>query len=138
MISSAIRVVAFVALSIPALSVAAQAQRAAGSGPELSDVQKTGKRIFQQRCSVCHAKVLGAPKQYGPALYGDMIEDNEGRIKQFIVEGSPGKMPGFKYGLDPSEIDAIIAYLKTVERPQKNPYMLTRRIYSYWKLFGRR
>jgi mono/diheme cytochrome c family protein len=121
MISSAIRIVVYMAFFVPALSVAAQAQRTASSGPELSGVQKTGKRIFQQRCSVCHAKNLGAPRQYGPALYGDMVEDNEGRIKQFIGEGSLGKMPGFKYGLEPSEIDAIVAYLKTVERPQKNP-----------------
>jgi hypothetical protein len=28
-------------------------------------------------------------------------------------------MPGFKYGLEPSEINAIVEYLKTVPRPAK-------------------
>jgi hypothetical protein len=28
-------------------------------------------------------------------------------------------MPGFKYGLKPAEIDAIVEYLKTVPKPAK-------------------
>jgi mono/diheme cytochrome c family protein len=29
-------------------------------------------------------------------------------------------MPGFKFGLQASEIDAIVEYLKTVPKPPKN------------------
>jgi mono/diheme cytochrome c family protein len=30
------------------------------------------------------------------------------------MQGVPNKMPAFRYGLQPAEIDAIIAYLKTL------------------------
>ena len=33
-----------------------------------------------------------------------------------IAEGSPN-MPGFKYHFTPAQIDAIVAYLKTVDAP---------------------
>jgi mono/diheme cytochrome c family protein len=36
-------------------------------------------------------------------------------IREYIRNGSK-KMPGFKYGLEPSEIDAIVEYLKTVPK----------------------
>jgi mono/diheme cytochrome c family protein len=37
-------------------------------------------------------------------------------IRDYIRNGSK-RMPGFKYGLEPSEIDAIVEYLKTVPKP---------------------
>jgi len=56
---------------------------------------------------------------YGTALYKDLVNGNEDAIKEMIRTGS-GKMPGFKLGLQPSEIDAIVEYLKTVPKPPKN------------------
>jgi len=56
---------------------------------------------------------------YGTALYKDLVNGNEDAIKEMIRSGS-GKMPGFKLGLQPSEIDAIVEYLKTVPKPPKN------------------
>ena len=56
---------------------------------------------------------------YGPALYKDLVNGSEDAIKEIIRSGS-GKMPGFKLGLQPSEIDAIVEYLKTVPKPPKN------------------
>ena len=37
-------------------------------------------------------------------------------MRQFISNGSP-RMPGFKYSLKPAEIDAIVAYIKTIPAP---------------------
>ena len=85
----------------------------------LNDVQKLGQRVFQQRCSICHAPARPGFQMYGPALYKDLVSGSEDAIKEMIRSGS-GKMPGFKLGLQPSEIDAIVEYLKTVPKPPKN------------------
>jgi mono/diheme cytochrome c family protein len=49
------------------------------------------------------------------------VEDNEDTIRETIMEGREGLMPGFKYGLARPEIDSIIEYLKTVKRPSSRP-----------------
>jgi mono/diheme cytochrome c family protein len=56
-------------------------------------------------------------KPYGPALNKGMVEGREGSVRYTIKEGEIGLMPGFRYALEPAEIDAIIEYLKTVENP---------------------
>jgi mono/diheme cytochrome c family protein len=85
----------------------------------LTETQKTGRRLFQQRCAVCHTPPMVISKQYGPALNADTILGREESIRSTIAEGEIGLMPGFKYTLEPSEINAIIKYLKTVEKPAK-------------------
>ena len=84
-----------------------------------TDVQKLGQRIFQQRCGICHEQARPGFQMYGPALYKDLVNGSEDAIKEMIRNGSV-KMPGFKLGLQPSEIDAIVEYLKTVPKPAKN------------------
>jgi len=37
-----------------------------------------------------------------------------------IANGTP-RMPGFRYDLKPAEIDAIIAYIKTIPAPAAAP-----------------
>jgi len=96
----------------------ARAQQTAPATP-LNDVQKLGQRVFQQRCGICHAPARPGFQMYGPALYKDLVNGNEDAIKEMIRSGS-GKMPGFKLGLQPSEIDSIVEYLKTVPKPPKN------------------
>lgn len=85
----------------------------------LNDTQKLGRRIFQQRCGVCHTQPTRTSPMYGPVLYKDIVEGNEDTIRQFIRSGS-ARMPGFKYGLEPMEINAIVEYLKTVPKPPKS------------------
>ena len=94
------------------------------SGAALTDTQKEGRRIFQQRCAICHTLPTVVSKRYGPALYKELVEDNEDNIRDTIAEGREGLMPGFKYGLTRAEIDSIVEYLKTVgrpDRPKSNP-----------------
>jgi mono/diheme cytochrome c family protein len=100
-----------------AISFSLRAQQS--SGPPLTDVQKDGRRIFQQRCAVCHSLPTVVSKRYGPALYKELVEDNEDNIRDAILEGREGLMPGFKYGLTRAEVDSIIEYLKTVNRPAR-------------------
>jgi mono/diheme cytochrome c family protein len=53
---------------------------------------------------------------YGPLLYREVIaERGDEAVREKIMDGS-SSMPGFKYSLKPSEIDSIVAYLKTVKK----------------------
>jgi mono/diheme cytochrome c family protein len=85
----------------------------------LSEIQKTGRRLFQQRCAVCHTPPMVISKSYGPALNTATMSGREDSVRTTIQEGESGLMPGFKYTLEPSEIDAIIKYLKIVPAPSK-------------------
>ncbi len=107
-----------VALAATIIPFAASAQQKDPAAP-LNATQKLGQRIYEQRCGVCHTIVIPAFPMYGPALYKDIIAGNEEGMRQIISEGLP-KMPGFKYSLQPSEIDAIIEYLKTLPKPPKS------------------
>jgi mono/diheme cytochrome c family protein len=100
---------------LPAIPL--RAQKAAAI--PLTDTQKEGRRIFQQRCAVCHTLPTVVSKRYGPALYKEMVEDNEDNIRDIILEGRDGLMPGFKTGLARSEIDSVVEYLKTASRPAR-------------------
>jgi mono/diheme cytochrome c family protein len=100
--------------------MAAPAQQSKPNTPvSLNDTQMLGRRIFQQRCAVCHTESTPGANRYGPVLYKELVDGNEDTIRDFIGNGSRGKMPGFKYGLESSEINAIVEYLKTVTRPAK-------------------
>ena len=99
--------------------LAASAQPQTNTEKPLSDVQKLGRRVFEQRCGICHAPPRPGFQMYGIALYKDLINGNEDAMKEYIRSGSD-RMPGFKLGLQPSEIDAIVEYLKTVPKPPKS------------------
>jgi mono/diheme cytochrome c family protein len=113
---SRVRWAILIFLGIFPLSVRAQQ---ASTEKSLNDVQKLGQRVFQQRCGICHAPARPGFQMYGPALHKDLVNGSEDAIKEMIRSGS-SKMPGFKLGLQPSEIDAIVEYLKTVPKPPKN------------------
>ena len=85
--------------------------------PQLSERELAGKKLFLQRCSICHMPPLNTPedpdpKPYGPKLNGFVRDQaTEDRARQAILNGTP-RMPGFQYGLSKGEIDLIIGYLK--------------------------
>jgi mono/diheme cytochrome c family protein len=103
----------------PLAASAQQASSNANSNGTLNDTQVLGRRIFQQRCAVCHTQSTPGARRYGPVIYKDLVDGNEDTIREFIRNGSTGKMPGFKYGLEPAEINAIVEYFKTVPRPPR-------------------
>ncbi|MBF8305159.1 MAG: Cytochrome c protein [Acidobacteria bacterium] len=103
-------------------ALAAEAQQASSSAA-LNEQQTMGKRLFTQNCRLCHtpemarAKDPTEGKSVGPSLkgvFGPPRSRPEVVVKTFIQQGIADKMPGFRYGLQPAEIDAIIAYLKTL------------------------
>lgn len=83
---------------------------------DLTKQELAGKKLFLQRCSICHLpRLYGDVAPYGPRLEAYFNQPGaEDRAQRAIREGGP-RMPGFKYGLKPSEIDEIIEYMKTMK-----------------------
>ena len=104
-------------------AVAVRAQTKADSAPattqKLSDQERRGEGLFLQRCSLCHLPrklKFGSPAVVGPSLSGQFktaTPEEMKTLKGFILKGGPD-MPGFQYGLDPKDVDDLIAYLKTL------------------------
>ena len=95
------------------LAAAAPAAHAQG---DLNETQLRGRQIFAQSCGVCHLQPSLGVKTYGPALNKAATAGNDEVMRAFIVNGTD-RMPAFKYYLKPAEIDAIIAYVRTVPAP---------------------
>ena len=87
------------------------AQQAGNDG--LNDQQRLGRRVFAQSCGVCHLRPSFNVRTYGPMLSKNSSGGDDTRMRNTILEGTP-RMPAFKHYLQASEIDAIIAYLRTV------------------------
>jgi mono/diheme cytochrome c family protein len=87
---------------------------AAQSDPSaLNEKELAGMRLFNQSCRVCHTKPLLTAGQYGPVLSKESLGGDEAALADFIANGAP-RMPGFKTTYSGAQIDAIVAYLKTV------------------------
>jgi mono/diheme cytochrome c family protein len=80
---------------------------------DLDPQQLEGLRHFNQSCRVCHTKPQMTSPQYAPVLSRTSLAGQAEAMRFFIANGTP-KMPGFRYHFKPQEIDAIVAYLKTV------------------------
>jgi mono/diheme cytochrome c family protein len=102
------------------LSVAVNAQQ-----PQLSPSEKSGRRIFQTRCAMCHvgqdpATELATDGERRPGTFGPLLSKaqaaNDAAVRDKIRNGGP-RMPGYKLTLSDDEITNVVAFLKTVERP---------------------
>jgi mono/diheme cytochrome c family protein len=96
--------------------LAAAAQPASG----VSDQTMLGMRLFNQSCRVCHTKPQLMSPQYAPVLSMSTLGGNADVMRETISNGTP-RMPGFKYHFKPAEIDAIVAYIKTIPAPPDAP-----------------
>jgi mono/diheme cytochrome c family protein len=99
----------------------AQSKPAAIASPaeKMNEQEMRGEGLFLQRCSLCHLPrklKFGSPPVIGPSLSGqfkDAAPDQLKILRGFILKGGPD-MPGFQYGLEPNEVDDLVAYLKTL------------------------
>ena len=96
-------------------TVAVHAQPAAGAAA-MSPKALEGMQLFNQHCRVCHTKPLLTAGQYGPVLSQSSLGGDERALHDFIANGAP-RMPGFKYSFEAGQIDAVVAYLKTLPAP---------------------
>ena len=102
---------AFIAAALPGLFVCVTA--AAAQNDAANDQVKLGERLANQSCVVCHFAPQITSGTYAPPLSKDSLGGNAALMHQFIADGSP-RMPGFKYQFSANEIDAIVAYIKTI------------------------
>ena len=97
-------------------AIASSTQITAAADPTLAELQRSGQQLFVQSCGICHLKPTLTSERYGPVLSKETVEGREEAIGELIRTGT-ARMPGFQYGLAPAQIDAIMAYLKTVPTP---------------------
>jgi len=88
-----------------------------GADQSLDATQTLGRRLFVQSCGVCHVNVQRTSALVGPALSKASLGGQDDVMREVISNGTP-RMPGFKHHFERAEIDAIVAYLKTVPAPQ--------------------
>jgi mono/diheme cytochrome c family protein len=100
---------------LTALPSIASAQPPGASGA-LNDTQHTGMRLFAQSCSICHTRPQMTSGSFGPLLSRESLGGQDDVMREVISNGTP-RMPGFKYHFEASQIDAIVAYIKTVPAP---------------------
>ncbi len=89
-------------------------KKAAGGNVALGQAQ------FKEKCTVCHWPDK-TDKRIGPGMKGlykraKLFDDrpvNDANVRELIVKGG-GKMVGFEDTLDAKQVDALIAYLKTL------------------------
>jgi mono/diheme cytochrome c family protein len=82
----------------------------------LSAPEKSGQKLFLQRCALCHVGYAPMYRTYGPPIDKEIVADRgEKAVRTKIMDGSVA-MPGWKYSLKPADVDNIIAYLKTVKK----------------------
>ena len=99
----------------------AGAQSKPTSSPEskLSGQEERGKGLYLQKCALCHLPKIQKPKTVPalspipPGLLKGASPTKEAAVRQLIMKGTPN-MPGFQYGLEPKELDDVIAYMKTL------------------------
>src|SRR5580704_5785817 len=103
---------------VGACAVAACRGSAAGGRRQRSTA--LGMRLFNQSCRVCHTKPQLVSPQYGPVLSMNTLGGKTDVMREVIGNGTP-RMPGFKYHFKPAEIDAIVAYIKTIPAPSDAP-----------------
>lgn len=105
------------ALGAAALGAAALLRLPAAAAADVSgDQELLGMRLFNQSCRVCHTKPQVTSPQYAPVLSRETLGGDAGTMREVISNGTP-RMPGFKYTFKPAEIDAIVAYIKTIPAP---------------------
>ena len=102
---------------LAAFATLASAQQADGN---LNARQRQGRQLLAQSCGVCHLPPSLNARTYGPQLSKATAGGNDEVMRTVIMHGSD-RMPAFRYHLKPADIDAIIAYVKTLPVPPPAP-----------------
>ena len=72
---------------------------------------KRGYSLFDHNCAPCHGD--DARGDEGPSLYN--LAKNDARITTIIKRGVKGEMPSFAKKFSDADVQALIAYLRTLK-----------------------
>jgi mono/diheme cytochrome c family protein len=97
-----------------------QSASAQQAGDGLNDAQRHGRQLLAQSRGICHLPPESGAKTFGPALNKAAGGGDDDIMREYILNGTP-RMPSFKAYLKPADIDAIIAYVRTVPVPAQAP-----------------
>jgi mono/diheme cytochrome c family protein len=84
---------------------------AAVAAPDIGESARKGADLFARNCAHCHGD--DARGDEGPSLYG--LRKSDERITTIVKEGIKGEMPKFGSKFGDSDIQALIAYLRTLK-----------------------
>src|ERR1700710_268098 len=101
----------FIILTLAAWPLAAVAQPS-----DLSAQQKHGRQILTQNCNICHLPQNPGSATYGPRLSKTSTNGDDNLMRDAIKNGIV-RMPAWKYTLNDSDINDIIAYVRTLPEP---------------------
>ena len=111
------------ALLLALTQVAPSDPVSAQGGAGLNALERQGWLLTLQYCALCHTRTnLHSTTTIGPILSRDSAGGRDDVLRQVIADGTPN-MPGFKHQFEPAQIDAIVAYLKTVPPQAAKPEM---------------
>src|SRR5438046_8678115 len=99
----------------PATAAAAKEQStniaSAATSPTLEGEARRGHSLFDHNCAHCHGD--DARGDEGPSLYD--LEKSDARITRIIKGGIKGEMPRFGTKFNDPDIQALIAFLRTLK-----------------------
>jgi len=101
------------AVSMRVLTLLFALAATAAQAQQLDEKQMLGRQVFAQSCGICHLQPVLGVKTYGPPLNKTAAAGSDDAMRAIIANGSE-RMPAFRHYLTPAEIDAIIAYVRTV------------------------
>ena len=81
------------------------------ASPTLEGEAERGHSLFDHNCAHCHGD--DARGDEGPSLYD--LKKTDARIARIIREGIKGEMPKFGTKFNDADIQALIAYLRTLK-----------------------
>jgi mono/diheme cytochrome c family protein len=95
------------------ICVAAVGQSTAGGTkpPAVGDESLPGYRLFDHNCAHCHGD--DARGDEGPDLHD--LRKSDARIEKIIKNGIKGEMPSFGKKFSDADVQALIAWLRTLK-----------------------
>jgi mono/diheme cytochrome c family protein len=98
------------------------------ASPSLTSQQAEGKRLYDAGCAHCHEENDLRLKKVPPNLHGlfshqtlpDGTPATDAEVEQVLQTGK-GMMPSFAYQMTREQTDALLAYLHTGMRDERNP-----------------
>ena len=94
--------------------IAAPSAFAGGSGSD-------GAAIYKAKCAMCHGADGAGQTSMGKNLKlrdlrsADVQKQTDAELTKWITDGK-GKMPAYKGKLTPADIDAVVAFIRTLKK----------------------